>query len=125
VAIFLVIATALVIGGTRDNLILTIALLGIGGAIVRIWQIVILLRLSGLPARTFFKPYIRYAVYSIPWFLGVLAAVTWGSLLIVFAVSAIGGAGYLATVVIRDGLLKTQIPGSAPPRGPSTNSDAE
>jgi len=107
VAIFLVIAAALVTGGVREDLVLTVAMLGIGGALVRIWQIVVLLRLSGLPATAFFKPYLLYAVYSLPWLFGVLAAVTWGSLLVVFLASAAGGVGFLATVVMREGLLKT------------------
>lgn len=105
-ALFIVVAVVLVYGGSRDDLFLTMLLLGIGGGFVRIWQITILLSIAGLTPLSFLKPYLRYALYSLPWLLLVAAAVVWTSPIVVTITAAVGGLGYLASVVYREGLLQ-------------------
>jgi O-antigen/teichoic acid export membrane protein len=116
VAIFVVIAVALVYGGSRDDLLLSLLLLGMGGALIRIWQIIVLLKLSSLSATAFLSPYIRYALHSLPWLLIVFAAVQWSTRLAVVLSAVIGGLGYLASVVFSEGLL-TSRDGSQPNEG--------
>ncbi len=103
--LFIVVAAALVYGGSRGDLFLTLLLLGIGGGLVRIWQITVLLSIAGMTRLSFLKPYLRYALYSLPWLLLVAVAVIWTSPFVVTITTAAGGLGYLASVVYREGLL--------------------
>ena len=119
--LFIVVAAALVYGGSREDLFLTMLLLGVGGGLVRIWQITVLLSIAGLTRRSFLKPYLRYALYSLPWLLIVAAAVIWTSPLVVTMTAALGGLAYVASVVFREGLLDIREQPSATDDETNTN----
>jgi O-antigen/teichoic acid export membrane protein len=104
-AMLAIISGALVAGGLSGNVERTLLLVGVGGAVVRSAQIVLLMRLSGVRYVQIVRPYAEYALLSaIP--LAVLAAsklldslpLTLGSVVLVSAV-------YAGFILKRDGLL--------------------
>ncbi|GMQ81201.1 MAG: hypothetical protein BMS9Abin05_0632 [Rhodothermia bacterium] len=108
-AMFVVVATGLIYGGLTGDLIFTLQLLAIGGTVVRIWQIVILMRMAGVGVRAFIKPYFRYALLSLPWLALTGAAVTWSNPAIITLVGTVGGIAFLASVVFSEGLFVSRI----------------
>ncbi len=102
---FTVMAIALVIGGSTNNIFTTLLFLTAGGSLVRSGQILLLLRLSGVRASRMLWPYVQYAVLSIPSAAMIIAAVIWASPFIVCLAVALAGAAFSAIVVWKEDLL--------------------
>lgn len=100
--IFGVLAAALIIGGATQSLTTTLLMLGIGGAVVRFIQLTIILRLADVDLAQIVWPYLRYGFFCLPWLVIVGVASAWFSPFLTTLCSIIAGAGYLATVIIRD-----------------------
>ena len=118
-AMFVVVAAGLIYGGSTGDVMLTLQLLTIGGSVVRGWQIVILMRMARVEIRSVFRPYLRYALLSLPWLALTGAAVTWTSPAIVTLVGVVGGISFLVSVVFSEGLLVSR--DSLPEQHPESN----
>lgn len=68
---FIVLTGAMIAGGRTGNVAITMIALGVGGAAVRIFSIVLLTRLAHVPLRQVVKPYIRYAFVCSPLFVAL------------------------------------------------------
>lgn len=63
---FMALTGALIVGGRTGSVQITMLLLGVGGAIVRASQLVLLLRLAGVSIMSALMPYLRYILVSAP-----------------------------------------------------------
>jgi len=90
VGMFIVLTGAMILGGQTGLPERAILYLGLGGALVRTIQLVLLLRLAGVSVRTMIRPYLVYAAWSAPW-LGLLhlVAVRVDGLVTVLAATAV------------------------------------
>jgi O-antigen/teichoic acid export membrane protein len=78
VIMFVVLTGAMITGGRTGDVTTTMIYLGVGGAAVRIFSIVLLTRLAGVPFGHVVKPYVRYALVCAPllialYFIGTAA----------------------------------------------------
>lgn len=104
---FVVMTAALVVGGSRGDVWLTMILLATGGSVVRIWQIGHLLHLAGVRPRRMLLPYLKYGLFVVPSAVLIGAAAAWSSSLVVTASAAVGGLIYFGIVLWRGNFLPT------------------
>ncbi|MEQ9103709.1 MAG: oligosaccharide flippase family protein [Rhodothermales bacterium] len=66
IIMFVVLTGAMIVGGRTGDVTTTMIYLGVGGAAVRIFSIVLLTRLARVPFRRVIKPYVRYTLVCSP-----------------------------------------------------------
>lgn len=101
----LVIGGALWLGSQHSDIHLLLQYLGIGGAAVRLGQILWLLALAGCSPLTMARPYVRYLLVGAPLLAGVWAATLLGIPLLTTAAGAFGGLVFLTIVMHQERLL--------------------
>lgn len=104
---FVVMTAALVVGGSRSDLWLTMILLAAGGSLVRIWQIGHLLHLAGVSSGRMLRPYLKYGLFVVPPAVLIGAAAAWSTPLVVTVSAALGGLVYFGIVLWRGNFLPT------------------
>ena len=102
---FVVLTTALYVGGRTGDADLCLRSLGIAGAIVRSVQIAILLRMAGVRLLDGMRPYLRYLAFSLPGLLLIAFTLSFQRPVLTTAAFAMAGAGYVLLVLWRDRLL--------------------
>lgn len=100
IIMFVVLTGAMVAGGRTGDVTITMISLGVGGAAVRIFSIVLLTRLAHVPLLQVVKPYIRYTLLSAP-LLVVLYFVSTAASGFVTTLSACLALGLFGLYVIR------------------------
>ena len=95
----------LLIGGLTGNVMLTIFLLGIVGALTRLLHITIMLRLAGVGFRQALAPYLRYTGFCLPSLLAIFLALPSDEPWLITAVVVGGGVLYAVWVIWKDRLL--------------------
>lgn len=105
VALFVVQLAALLVGGATGDVMTTLVLLGVVGAVARAVQLGLLLRLAGVPLRGALAPYARYGLGALPFLAPIALALLAGRPWVTAAVAVAAGAGYAAVVIRREGLL--------------------
>jgi len=102
---FIVLTGAMIIGGQTGIPERAILYLGLGGTLVRVVQLVLLMRLASVKAKRMIQPYLVYAVWSAPW-LGVLFFVSTRTDGVITVLVAAGSAALFALhMVFRERLL--------------------
>lgn len=101
----LVISGALWLGSQHGDIHLLLQYLGIGGAAVRLGQILWLLALAGCSPLTMARPYVRYLLVGAPLLAGVWATSLMGIPMLTTAAGALGGLVFLTIIMHRERLL--------------------
>ena len=102
---FLALTAAIVVGGRAGSALLTMALIGAAGVLIRVLHIGTMMRLASVPLGQAARPYVRYAAFSIPLVLPALLLRDVLPLWAVTVLSAACGLAYLALVAWRDDLF--------------------
>ena len=97
-----IVITALVLAGRSNDASVIILYLGVVGSLVRMGQIILLLRLSGATLSATFKPYLRYSAILSPVIIGIMAVRIMNNP--VFTLIAVVGGGIIFGLYI----LKTE-----------------
>ena len=106
VGMFILLTTALVLSGRTGNVLLTLLVLGIVGAALRLAHLAVLLAIARVPLGEALRPYGRYAVMALPGLaitglaLGLLD-LPWATTL----AAAVGGITYAVLLLWKDNLL--------------------
>lgn len=103
-AMFVCMATALIVGGRTGEITTMLLLLGCAGAGVRAVQLIVLLRLAHVPMRSALGAYARYGVMGLPGLALVLAALALDSSWITTGATAVALLSYAGIVVWKDKL---------------------
>ncbi len=103
----LALTTALIIGGRTGSALLTMGLMSAAGVLIRILHIGTMMGLASVSVRQAVRPYLRYALFSIPLALPPFLLRDAIPLWAVTVVAASCGLAYLAVVIWRDRLLPT------------------
>ncbi len=105
VLMFLAMFAALIVGGRTGDAPTTLLLLGGVGAVVRLLQLGVLLRLAEVPYLTALQAYGRYVLFSLPG-LALIAAALWtGPAWLTTVAAALAGLIYVGLVLWKDKLL--------------------
>jgi O-antigen/teichoic acid export membrane protein len=103
---FVFLAAALLLTGPMGDVLLTLAVLGGVGAVLRVGHLALLLRLADVSPANALRPYVRYAAMGIPGFaITGIAVLLSARPLITTLIAALGGLIYLALLLWRDQLL--------------------
>lgn len=105
VSTFLALTAALVIGGQTGNVLLTMALIGGAGLLIRILHIGTMMHLASVSRRDALKPYLRYAAFSIPLALPPFLLREVVPLWAVTVIAGLCGLAYFGIIVWREQLL--------------------
>lgn len=108
VGMFALQAVALIAGGITGDLVLTLLLLGIAGAVARALHIVLILRYADVPLQEMLRPYARYGAYTFPPLLLIAVATLWGTPVMTLLVTGLGVSGYYLVIAVREGILPTE-----------------
>jgi lipopolysaccharide exporter len=104
-AMFVVLTASLVVGGRTGNLLTTLTLLSVFGTIVRLVQIVILLRLGGVSTSLMLRPYWYYGRICVPIVLLVAGLSRWLTNVETTLLAGFSGLIYLGFIVWNENLL--------------------
>jgi len=105
IIMFVVILGSLLFGGLSNNIELMLLYLGIGGALVRIGQVLVLVHISGAKVWTAFAPYIKTGLTLSP-ILGTLFLISgWAPPFVTTIVAALGGLAFVFYVLRSEKLL--------------------
>lgn len=104
-AMLAVVSASLVAGGLSGNVERTLLFVGIGGAAVRLAQIVLLMRLSGVRYAQIVRPYAEYALLSVIPLVVLTAAKLLDSLPLMLGTVVLVSTAYVGLILKRDGLL--------------------
>ena len=105
VVMFIVIAGVLWKGGQSGELAFALIWLGIGGVVVRLFQVAVLLFIGGVGLKQAARPYLKYGLISLPFLAPIALAIRYGSPLLTLLASVAGGLCYAGLVVWREALL--------------------
>lgn len=104
-SMFIVLTGAMVLGGRTGVPEQAILYLGLGGALVRTAQLVLLLRLAGVKALKMIQPYVVYAAWSTPWLIAVFLVSQRTDGIVTVLVAALSASLFALHMVYRERLL--------------------
>ncbi|NNF04347.1 MAG: oligosaccharide flippase family protein, partial [Rhodothermales bacterium] len=101
----IVIAASIIVGGRTGSIVTTLLLLGLGGAFVRLCQVLLLLRLARVSWSAITGAYLRYGFLTAPLAAGVWAATLLDSTLMTTLAAGAAGAVFGLYVLVNEKLL--------------------
>ncbi len=104
---FGVLTLSVVVGGETGNLFTTMAFLGWAGAIVRLGQILVLLKLANVRGGLIIRPYLWYGSLCAPLMFALFLVSTRASDFEITMLSGVAGVIYLGVIIWKERLLNT------------------